>query len=133
MKIVKTSSDGKLEGFSFRVTGPNGYEEVFVTDANGEILINGLRVGDYNVSEVENSASSAYVLPEGKTVHIYEGTVITVTMHKELRDTPKTGDDTNPGLWLALMIVSVTGGAICGGLYFVDKKKKQKGETSHEA
>ena len=26
LKIVKTSSDGKVEGFSFRVIGNNGYE-----------------------------------------------------------------------------------------------------------
>ena len=32
LKIIKTSSDGKIEGFSFRVTGPNGYVGVFTTD-----------------------------------------------------------------------------------------------------
>lgn len=39
LRIVKTSSDGKLEGFSFRVTGANGYDRVFQTDAEGAILI----------------------------------------------------------------------------------------------
>lgn len=32
LKIIKTSSGGKIEGFSFRVTGPNGYVGVFTTD-----------------------------------------------------------------------------------------------------
>ena len=32
LKIIKTSSDGKIEGFSFQVTGPNGYVGVFITD-----------------------------------------------------------------------------------------------------
>lgn len=39
LKIVKTSSDGVVEGFSFRVTGTNGYDEVFTTDANGETTL----------------------------------------------------------------------------------------------
>lgn len=39
LKIIKTSSDGKVEGFSFRVTGANGYDKTFVTDKNGEILL----------------------------------------------------------------------------------------------
>ena len=32
LKIVKTSSDGKVEGFSFRVTGADGYDQTFKTD-----------------------------------------------------------------------------------------------------
>ena len=58
MKIIKTSSDKKVEGFSFRVTWPNGYEQVFTTNAAGEIVIEGLRVGEYHVSE-----STTTVLP----------------------------------------------------------------------
>lgn len=54
LKIIKTSSDGKVEGFSFRVTGPNGYSEIFTTDKNGEILIENLRIGEYVISEVSD-------------------------------------------------------------------------------
>ena len=68
LKIIKTSSDGKVEGFSFRVTGVGGYEQVFTTDKNGEILIEGLRIGEYTVSEVSDSASQNYVLPAAATV-----------------------------------------------------------------
>lgn len=56
LKIVKTSSDGKVEGFSFRVTGVD-YDQTFKTDKNGEIVIEGLRIGDYTVSEVSDKAS----------------------------------------------------------------------------
>ena len=56
LKIVKTSSDGKVEGFTFRVTGVNGYDRSFTTDKNGEIIIEGLRIGDYTVSEVQDMA-----------------------------------------------------------------------------
>ena len=38
LKIVKTSSDGKVEGFSFRVTGADGYDQTFKSDKNGEIF-----------------------------------------------------------------------------------------------
>ena len=39
LKIVKTSSDGKLEGFAFRITGANGYDVTLETDEKGEIFI----------------------------------------------------------------------------------------------
>ena len=52
LKIVKTSSDGKVEGFSFRVTSADGYDQTFKTDKNGEIFIEGLRIGEYTVSDI---------------------------------------------------------------------------------
>lgn len=128
LKIVKTSSDGKVEGFSFRVTGSNGYSEVFVTDENGEIFIENLRIGDYTVSEVSDGASAAYVLPADKTASVFEGAVTTVEMHNELRDTPKTGDDRNPALWLSLLGISAAGAAVLGVIGFKKKSKKEDAE-----
>lgn len=128
LKIVKTSSDGKVEGFSFRVTGSNGYSEVFVTDENGEIFIENLRIGDYTVSEVSDGASAAYVLPANKTASVFEGAVTTVEMHNELRDTPKTGDDRNPALWLSLLGVSAAGAAVLGVIGLKKKSKKEDAE-----
>ena len=116
LRIEKTSSDGKVEGFSFRVTGANGYDQTFKTDKNGEIHIEGLRVGDYTVSEVSDGASASYVLPADKTT--------VAQMHNELRDTPKTGDDSKPWLWMALMGVSAAGAATLGILGYVNKRKK---------
>ena len=123
LKIFKTSSDNKIAGFSFRVSGPNGYEQVFTTDKNGEILIENLRCGDYRVSEVSDNASASYVLPVDKIVTVSEGAVVKVEMHNELRDTPKTGDDSNPALWYALMGVGFVGAATCG---FLAGRKKRK-------
>lgn len=128
LKIVKTSSDGKVEGFSFRVTGSNGYSEVFVTDENGEIFIENLRIGDYTVSEVSDGASAAYVLPADKTASVFEGAVTTVEMHNELRDTPKTGDDRNPALWLSLLGIYAAGAAVLGVIGLKKKSKKEDAE-----
>ena len=125
LKIIKTSSDGKIEGFSFRVTGPNGYVGVFITDKNGEIIIENLRTGEYVVSEVSDSASSAYVLPADKTASVFEGAVTKVEMHNELRDTPKTGDDSNPALWLALLGISAAGAAALGVVGFRKRRKEE--------
>ena len=126
LKIIKTSSDNKVEGFSFRVTGPNGYSEIFTTDKNGEILIENLRIGEYVISEVSDGASAAYILPADKTASVFEGAVTKVEMHNELRDTPKTGDDSNPALWLSLLGISAVGAAALGVIGW--KKKKTEKE-----
>lgn len=128
LKIIKTSSDGKVEGFSFRVTGPNGYVGVFTTDKNGEIIIDDLRIGEYVVSEVSDGASAAYILPADKTASVFEGAVTKVEMHNELRDTPKTGDDSNPVLWLSLLGISAVGVASLGVIGW--KKKKTEKEDA---
>ena len=128
LKIIKTSSDGKVEGFSFRVTGPNGYVGVFTTDKNGEILIENLRIGEYVISEVSDGASAAYILPADKTASVFEGAVTKVEMHNELRDTPKTGDDSNPVLWLSLLGISAVGVATLGVIGW--KKKKTEKEDA---
>ena len=124
LRIEKTSSDGKVEGFSFRVTGANGYDQTFKTDKNGEIHIEGLRVGDYTVSEVSDGASASYVLPADKTVTILADKTTVAQMHNELRDTPKTGDESKPWLWMAFMGVSAAGAATLGVLGYVNKRKK---------
>lgn len=124
LKIVKSSSDGKVEGFSFRITGANGYDQTFKTDKNGEILIENLRIGDYVVSEVSDSASAGYILPADKQITVKVDETTTVTMHNELRDTPKTGDDFNPALWISLAAISVIGAGILGVIAFKKKKKE---------
>lgn len=128
LKITKTSSDNKVEGFSFRGTGPNGYSEIFTTNKNGEILIENLRIDEYVVSEVSNGASAAYILPADKTASVFEGAVTKLEMHNELRDTPKTGDDSNPVLWFSLLGVSATGDLTLSVIGW--KKKKTEKEDA---
>ena len=124
LKIVKTSSNGNVEGFSFRVTGANGYNQTFKTDKNGEIFIEGLRIGDYTVSEVSDNVSAGYILPADKQATVKVDATTIVEMHNELRDTPKTGDDFNLGLWVSLAAVSVIGAGVLGFVGFKRKKKE---------
>lgn len=124
LRIVKTSSDGKLEGFSFRVTGANGYDRVFQTDAEGFILVEGLRIGDYTVSEVRDSSSDGYLLPADKTASVFEGAVTEVEMHNEKKpalEVPQTGDNSHMALWLGLLGISGIGAA---AILLMRKRKK---------
>ena len=125
LKIVKTSSDGKVEGFSFRVIGKD-YDQTFTTDKNGEIVIDGLRIGEYTISEVSDKASSGYILPADQKVTIKTDETATVTMHNELRDTPKTGDDFNLGLWVSLAAAFTIGAGIFGFVGYKSGRKKKE-------
>ncbi len=125
LKIKKTSSDGNVEGFTFRVTGVNGYDSTFTTDKNGEISIDGLRIGEYTVSEVSDNVSAGYILPADKKVTVKVGETVEIEMHNELRDTPKTGDDKKTGLWVALAGASALG--IVATVVASKRKKKKEG------
>ena len=124
LKIKKTSSDGKVEGFTFRVTVENGYDRSFTTDKNGEIFIEGLRIGEYTVSEVGDNVSAGYVLPADKKASVKVGSTTVVEMHNVLRDTPKTGDNSKVGLWTVLAGLSALG--IAGTVFAALRKKKKE-------
>ena len=125
LKIKKTSSDGKVEGFTFRVTGVNGYDSTFTTDKNGEISVDGLHIGEYTVSEVSDNVSAGYILPADKKVTVKVGETVEIEMHNELRDTPKTGDDRKTSLWVALAGASALG--IVATVVASKRKKKKEG------
>ena len=80
IRIEKTSEDGVLKGFTFRVEGTditgNAFSQEYVTDENGQIHIKGLRIGDYVISEVSNKANEKYVLPDNVTVTVHEGKTV---------------------------------------------------------
>lgn len=124
LKIIKTSSDGKVEGFSFRVTGANGYDEIFKTDENGEIFIEGLRIGEYTVSEVADSLSAAYNRPADKTATVMTDSTTIVEIHNVFMDNPKTGDSSKLGLWFALLGLSVAGIGVTAYTAIKNRKKE---------
>ena len=125
LKIQKRSTDKKVKGFSFRVTGDNGYDQVFKTDKNGEIFIEGLRIGEYRVSEVSDKVSAPYILPADETVDVKYNETATVEMLNKNRDTPKTGDDFNSALWIGGAVSALAGAA---ALLFFGLRKRKKAE-----
>ena len=112
LKIVKTSDDGKVKNFSFRVIGENCYDKVFKTDAKGEIIIEGLRLGKYTVSEIADEVSEGYILAEDVTVTIEADKEIIVEMRNkkvhipEEPKSPQTGDDFNIGIYILFILIS---------------------------
>ena len=76
------------------------------------------------MSEVSDNASASYVLPADKTATVFEGVTAMVEMHNVPRDTPKTGDESSPMLWIILTGLAAAGALACGGMLYVAKKKK---------
>ena len=85
--IIKTSEDGIVEGFEFRVTGKTitgqSYDEIFVTDANGRIHIENLRIGTYTVTEL--NVADRYIAPDDVTVSVETGKITEVNVHNALK------------------------------------------------
>lgn len=124
IKIIKTTSDGKKEGFAFRITGANGYDMTFTTDAKGEIFVDNLRVGEYKVTELKNSVSEGYKIADPVTVTLVANETLTVKIHndKSTVDVPKTGDDFNLTLWISLFAVAAAGAGTTAFFYFRKRK-----------
>lgn len=133
LKIVKTTGDGKVEGFAFRVSGVNSYDMTFTTDANGEILIEGLRIGEYVVTELENGASEGYEIAEPVTVTLVANETLTVNVHnnKITVDVPKTGDDSLTP-WIILIAAGLAGIAGVGAYCYFGVYRKGKGGKRDE-
>jgi len=133
--ILKSSEDGKREGFKFKVEGADVtghvYSETFTTDSKGEIHIEGLRIGTYKVSEIE--ADKKYIVPEDKTVTVEVGNTSIVNFHNKLKhktpDIPNTGDTTNPILWGIVALGAMAGAGITGVVTFRNKKESTEDEN----
>lgn len=124
LKIIKTSSDGVVEGFSFHIVGDD-YDKTFKTDSRGEIYIEGLRVGKYTVTEVEDSLSMGYRRPAPVEVELVADETLTVHVHNDkiTVDVPKTGDGFNPWIWAGLIAASAAG--LGGSIYWAGKRSKK--------
>lgn len=131
IRIEKTSEDGIVEGFTFKVEGTdisgNPYSKEYVTDANGEIHIDGLRIGNYVISEVGNEANKRYILPDDITVTVHADKTVVAQFHNKLfPDNPKTGDNSNIALWATLAVLSLAGVGITGFVTFKKRKKEDE-------
>ena len=87
ISIVKHSADGVLSGWQFRVTGTaktgQSYDKTFTTDANGNITISNLRIGDYKVTEVKTGKTVGYITEESKDIEVKTDTVTTVNIENK--------------------------------------------------
>ena len=87
ISIVKHSADGVLSGWQFRVTGTSktgqSYDKTFITDANGNITISNLRIGDYKVTEVKTGKTVGYITEESKDIEVKTDTVTTVNIENK--------------------------------------------------
>ena len=120
LRILKSSDDGKLEGFTFRVEGEN-YSQTFVTDAQGEIFIDSLPVGQYVVTEEQTDAARGYILPSAVTIEIIEHETLEVRMHNKTPDQPPNTGDANHTILYLLMMISA------GGAIFLTRRRLKKG------
>lgn len=62
LELTKYNSDksGTVADTSYRITGPNGYDETLTTDENGQIKLDRLELGDYKA--VETKAGNGYLI-----------------------------------------------------------------------
>ena len=132
IKIVKTSYDNKVEGFSFEVTGKTytgqTFKKTYTTDKNGIIRINDLRAGEYNIHEVADDASAGYLLPEDKQLTIdRDGAKLVAEMHNsKLPDNPPTGASNDGFTQTAVIIISMVMMSAAVVLVFPLSKRKRK-------
>ena len=131
LRIEKTSDDGVVKGFRFKVEGTDitghAFSAEYVTDENGQIIIEGLRIGDYVISEIADKNTDRYELPADVTVTVHEGKTVVAKIHNVLKpvtpDIPKTGDDTNVRFWGYMALASVVGAAASAVVAFRKKKE----------
>lgn len=134
VRIEKTSEDKVVKGFTFKVEGTDitgqPFSREYVTDDKGEIHIEGLRIGDYVISEVANDATKKYELPDAVTVTVLEGKTTVSKFYNELipevPDIPKTGDATNMPLWGALAALSLVAAGVTAFIGYRKTKGKEK-------
>jgi uncharacterized surface anchored protein len=144
IKVIKTDGKTKtpLKGVVFEVFDMDGkVVATITTDKNGEAVTDWLDYGDYTVKE--KTAKKGYVLDE--TVHeiqvrehekVYELALKNNRIPEEKPaapktsgGSPKTGDDFNPVLWLAIIVAAAAGLTLLAALR---RRSKKQGKEAKE-
>ncbi len=128
-ELTKTDvSDGKpLPNAKFRVKDKDrNFVATGVTDENG-IAVFTLRYGEYTCQEYE--APEGYLIDEKEFLFEIkeDGQVVKAAITNERKPveiitTPKTGDESNVGLWIAVAVLSVAGIGVFGVLAGINRK-----------
>ncbi|MEE0992506.1 MAG: SpaA isopeptide-forming pilin-related protein [Bacteroidales bacterium] len=88
LKIVKTSDNGKVDGFKFKISGFNRdgseYEKTFTTANGGIITVEGLYPGEYDIEEIELD-TAIYRQPESQHITVKPNETTTVKFNNEVR------------------------------------------------
>ena len=91
LKIIKTfeGRETPLEGVPFRIIGETvvGTEVVIETqtDQNGEIMLEGLLVGNYRVQELESELTEGYVLSEEQAISVEPDKIAEMTIDNKMQ------------------------------------------------
>jgi LPXTG-motif cell wall-anchored protein len=136
IKVIKTDGKDKtpLEGVIFEVYDADGkVVATITTDKDGIAVTDWLGYGDYTLKE--KTAKSGYVLDETvREIQIREHEKVyelALTNNKipetpNTPDNPKTGDDSNPLLWLVIAGIAAAGLTLLAALKRREKGKKNK-------
>lgn len=88
LEVTVESEDHQVEGISVRIKGSQEtgeeYEQVIQTDKDGKITALELPEGTYEVSEVADHKTKAYVMPDTQTVTVRDGGTVRVHMVNRL-------------------------------------------------
>jgi len=136
IKVIKTDGKTKtpLEGVVFDVFDAGGkIVATITTDKDGIAITEPLDYGDYTVRE--KTANAGYVLDE--TVHeiqirehekVYELALTNdeIPETPKTSDNPKTGDDSNPVLWIVIAGIAAAGLSVLAALKRREKNKRDK-------
>ncbi|MCL2860113.1 MAG: SpaA isopeptide-forming pilin-related protein [Oscillospiraceae bacterium] len=135
IKIKKTSSDGKLDGFTFIIEGTDltgrYIKQSYVTNENGEINIERLRVGEYKIYEVSDETNSRYILPEPQIITVEYGKTVEVSFYNNELEIPNTGTNDNKETMIKILIIVVLG-SITWGVIELKKKYKNKKDKKNK-
>lgn len=79
LELIKYNDDKSaiVAGTTYRITGPDGYDQTFTTDANGKIKVERLKPGEYKA--IETKASNGYLInvtEKGFTIEVNQTTNI---------------------------------------------------------
>ncbi len=87
---VRDANEGPHAGVTFRITGPNGYDQTRQTDANGRIELTNLALGTYTVTETVPTGYQV-TTANPQSITVVANQTATATFGNKPVTTPKGG------------------------------------------